>query len=141
MNTTLARELFDYLFKNLHISDGEDYYLYALPDSKNTTPNVYWMVPGTETLIQKNASGEARYLDTFTINCRSQSSFDADRGISKAKEIINNIKCISLPHYEVVYIEATMVRVDNDLDVEGAKRASLTINLRTYGERTTDESS
>lgn len=141
MKTTLARELFDYLFKYLNISDGREYYLYALPDTKTSDVDVFWMIPGSENLIQKNATGEARYLDTFTINYRSQTSIDADNEVSRVKEIINKLKCINLPHYEVVYIEATMIRVDNDLDVERAKRASLTINLRTYGERITDESS
>lgn len=136
MERTLSQELFNFLFKEIMLSDEKDYYLYALPDTKKTETRVFWLVPGTESATHRNTTREMRYLDTFTLNYRSDDKSDADEQISKAKEIINRLKCFELPHYKVIDIEATLIRVDDDLDQEQAKRASLTINLTTYNERT-----
>lgn len=136
MEKTLSQELFNFLFKEIMLSDDKEYYLYALPDTKKSATNVYWMVPGVESTYQRNTTREIRYLDTFILNYRSNDKADADQEISKAKEIINQLRCFDLPHYKVVDIEATLINVDDDLDQEQAKRASLTINLTTYNERT-----
>lgn len=139
MDKTLSQELYNYLFKVVGISDGKDSYLYALPDSKRTEAKVFWLVPNTENISHRNVTRELRYLDTFTLYYRSVDKVDADIQISKVKEIINNLKCFSLPHYTVVDIEATSINVDNNLDAEKARRASLVINLTTYNERKGNE--
>lgn len=141
MDKTLSIELFDYLFKEMFISEGKMYYLYALPDTKESDTDVFWLVPNSENISHRNVTREPRYLDTFTLNYRSNDKISADRQISKVKEIINSLKCFSLPHYKVLNIEATSISVNNDVDVERAKRASLIINLTTYNERKENESS
>lgn len=141
MDKTLSLELFNYLFKEIFISEGKRYYLYALPDTKETDTDVFWLVPNSENISHRNVTREPRYLDTFTLYYRSNDKVDADRHISRVKEIINSLKCFSLPHYKVLDIEATSISVNNDLDAEKAKRASLIINLTTYNERKEDESS
>ena len=141
MDKTLSQELFNFLFKKINLSDGKEYYLYALPDTKASDVDVFWLVPNAENIADRNFTREPRYLDTFTLNYRSTDKSDADIQISRVKEIINSLKCFSLPHYEVLDIQATFINVDDDLDVEKAKRASLTINLTTYNERKENESS
>lgn len=137
--TTLSQEIFDFLFKTLGISDGKEFYLYSLPDTKISDVDVFWLVPNAESLSMKNFTSEPRYLDTFTLNYRSTVAKYADEEISRVKEIINKLKCIKLPHFDVVSIQATTIQVDNDIDAEKAKRASLIINLQTYNERKEDE--
>lgn len=135
MEKTLSQELFNFLFKEIDIADGKEYYLYALPNTKVTNVDVYWLIPNIENVVKRNVTKEPTYLDTFTLNYRSTDRSMADAEISKVKEIINRLKCFSLPHYKVLEIQATSINVDDDLDAEGAKRASLTINLTTYNER------
>lgn len=135
MDETLSQELFNHLFKEINLSDGKEYYLYALPDTKKTNVDVFWLVPVVENMVTRNVTREPRYLDSFTLNYRSTTKVNADIEISRVKEMINSLKCFSLPHYQVLDIQATSINVDDDLDVEKAKRASLTINLTTYNER------
>ena len=86
MDRTLSQELFNFLFKDIFISNGKEYYLYALPDTKASDVDVFWMIPNSENMSERNFTREPRYLDTFTLNYRSTDKADADIQISRVKE-------------------------------------------------------
>lgn len=130
---TISQELFRFLGNLLSFREGENYFIYRLPSTKQVEPKVWWMTVQQQSLSRKFATSEKDYIATYILNYRSTRAEDVDNEISRVSEIINNLQCFRLPDYQVTYCHASTISVNEDLDVEDMQRGSIIITLRSIG--------
>lgn len=130
---TISQELFHFLSELLSFVEGENFFLYRLPSTKQVEPEVWWLTVQQQSLTSKYVTSEKDYLITYILNYRFTKAQRVDDEISRVAEIINNLKCFRLPSYQVTYCRATGISSNEDLDIEDMQRGSIIISLRSIG--------
>lgn len=111
---------------------GQDLYLYRVPNSLKTKTNLFWVVPNSGSVIQKNKTNEKIKSHQFLVYYRSNSAREVDEKLSQLEETLNCMTCVQLEGYQTLDVSATQFSSDIDPDSENRMVGFIQVTIQTY---------
>lgn len=127
---TIQKEFFDWLCETFGFVGGVDAFQHRIPTTNQTgDTSVMWLVedPGYVTRQFLTSSKLKEY--NFSINYRNVKARAVDLKVLEMEQVINHVKCFTLPSYSVMQIQATSFGADVDPDEEKFTRGTISVSL------------
>lgn len=142
---TIQKELFDWLCNEFGFVGGQDAFQNRVPNTNQTGDNpIMWLIQSSGYVIRQFHSHSKLKEYSFLLNYRNVKVYEAERKILEMEQVINHVRCFTLPSYKVIQIQANSFGADEDPDAEKFSRGSLSITLQVldnYEEERDEESS
>lgn len=129
---TIIQAFVDFLRDKGYGIPGQNIYLYRVPNSLKTEPELLWVIPSGGVPIRKNRTGELIKAYNFNIFYRSRSAEKVNKVMSDLENMINCSNCVKLKDFELVDISTTQMNVSQDLDSEDRMVGNLSVQLEVY---------
>ena len=129
---TIAESFIQFLEDQGIATFGQDLYLRKVPNSYNTTKDVYWVIPSGGQPLSKLKTGEILKQYSFLIYFRSMKVKIVEEKTFELEELLNCSGCVSLEGFDVVSIDVNRYASDEDIDLEDREVGLVQVNINTY---------
>lgn len=131
----IEQDFADFMAPLVTATLGQDLWIGEVPNSNKIQDSIWWIITDGGIPLPKNATGE-RFKDyQLVVYRRGKDYKEVLQAISSFEDYINSVKCVTLSDaYDTINIDASTLGVDDDLDVEDRKVASLRVTITTYKE-------
>lgn len=129
---TIADTLVKFLETEGYGMFGQNIFLYRVPNSMKTEPELLWILPAGGQPTRVNKTGEKIKSYSFSIYFRSTSAKKVGDVLTDLEELLNCSSCVELPGFEVVGISTTQFPANPDLDAENRMVGFLQAEIQVY---------
>lgn len=140
---TIQKEFFSWLCETFGFAPGVNAFQNRVPTTNQTGDgSLMWLIEDPGYVTRQFVSSSKLKEYNFSINYRNVRARDVELKLLEMEQVINHLKCFTLPSYKVIQIQANSFGADEDPDAEKFMRGTVSVMLvvlDNYEE--TDESS
>lgn len=141
---TIQKEFFDWLCQTFGFTPGVNAFQNRVPTTNQTgDASLMWLIEDPSYVTRQFVTSSKLKEYNFSINYRNVRAREVDLKTLEMEQVINHLRCFSLPSYKVMQIQATSFGADVDPDSEKFIRGTISVScvvLDNY-EHNTKESS
>ena len=127
---TIQKEFFDWLCKTFGFVPGVDAFQNRVPTTNQTgdTP-LMWLIEDPSYVTRQFTTSTKLKEYNFSINYRNVRGREVDNKMLEIEQVINHLKCFTLPSYQVIQIQANSFGADTDPDAEKFMRGTVNVTF------------
>lgn len=127
---TIQKEFFDWLCKTFGFVPGVDAFQNRVPTTNQTgDTSLMWLIEDPSYVTRQFTTSTKLKEYNFSINYRNVRGREVDNKMLEIEQVINHLKCFTLPSYQVIQIQANSFGADTDPDAEKFMRGTVNVTF------------
>lgn len=113
---------------------GQDLFISNAPSTTKAQSDLWWVVANGGEKIKTYTTGEVDKLYNITVYRRHRDYKTVYDDLHELEETLNCEGCVTIQGFEISDISASVLFIDEDIDLEDRKRGALEVTLITFKE-------